>query len=888
MKMRTETAIPTRLKDYQPPAYLISSVALDFNLEAGSTRVHSTLEMCANPAAQEPGAALELDGEDIELISLVLDGEMLGSDAYEQTDTGLVIHRVPDKTFRLEIETRCNPDGNTALSGLYRSNAIFCTQCEAEGFRRITYFADRPDVLSRYRVRIEADKATVPVLLSNGNLVEAGDCAAPGRHYAIWQDPFAKPCYLFALVAGDLARVSDTFTTASGRQVALHIYVEHGNEDSCGWAMTSLKRAMTWDEDTFGLEYDLDVFMIVAVSDFNMGAMENKGLNIFNDKYILATPETATDADHANIEAIIAHEYFHNWTGNRVTCRDWFQLCLKEGLTVFRDQEFSSDVRSRPVSRIDDVSVLRTHQFPEDSGPLAHPVRPASYIEINNFYTPTIYEKGAELVRMIQTLIGVADFRKGIALYLTRHDGEAATMEQFVAAMSEASGRNLDQFFAWYEQAGTPRVVAQGHYDKTHRTFSLTASQTQPATPGQAVKKPLLVPLAAGLVNPGGHDMALSGEDGRSLGPVLELSEAEQTFVFYNVAEQPVLSLNRGFSAPVKLTVNHSHDDLLFLMARDSDPFNRWEAGQVAGRTIVLDVLGELAGGGSGAGQDARIGAYCDSLRASLDERALEPAFVAQMLQLPGESDLAGEIGTGVDPDLVHRARNQVRGHMGRNLDDALTGTLQRMAGSGPYTPDAAAAGRRALYRAALALITAGDRARGAQIALELFNGAACMDHEIGALGVLVHDGCPEHAGALETFIERHRDNHLLAGKWLGLHAQVPLSGTVHKVRELMGHETFQMSRPNQVYALIGSFAKLNAVCFNAADGSGYALLKDVVLALDKFNPLVAARMAGSFKSWRVLEKGRRGLAEKALAEIQKTDGLSRDTLEIVTRTIGG
>ncbi|MEA2968883.1 MAG: aminopeptidase, partial [Alphaproteobacteria bacterium] len=639
--MRTEEARPVRLEDYRPPDWVVETVELDVKLDPAATRVRATLALRPNGNGAAP-APLTLDGDALDLRGLKLDGATLPPEQFVATADRLTIAQPPHRPFRLEIETVVDPSANTQLMGLYRSGAIYCTQCEAEGFRRITYFLDRPDVMAVYTTRIEAEKADAPVLLANGNLVASGDLPGTSRHFAVWHDPFPKPSYLFALVGGKLACVEDRFRTMSGRDVTLRIYVEAGKEARCVYAMDSLKRAMRWDETAFGREYDLDIFMIVAVSDFNMGAMENKGLNVFNDKYVLASPETATDSDFERIEAIIAHEYFHNWTGNRITCRDWFQLCLKEGLTVFRDQEFSADARSRAVERISRVRGLRAHQFVEDAGPLAHPVRPRLYHEINNFYTATVYEKGAEVVRMIKALLGPEAFRQGMDLYFTRHDGEAATIEQFVQCFADVSGADFTQFMLWYSQAGTPEVVATGGYDARARTYRLEVAQTVPPTPGQPVKEPMVIPLAIGLVGRDGHDLPLKPSDGRVIErSVLTLTRPAETFVFGDIGEPPVPSLNRGFSAPIKLVANLSADDLRFLAAHDADPFNRWQALQTLATRLLLDNVTNLR-----AGKPARRDSgLLDALGAVLGDGTLEPAFIALALTLPGESDLAREIG---------------------------------------------------------------------------------------------------------------------------------------------------------------------------------------------------------------------------------------------------
>ena len=707
MNMRTEEARPVRLADYHPPDWLVESVELDVALDATATRVRATLSL--KPNGNGAAAPLVLNGDALVLRSLKLDGDRLPPEHYVVTPDRLTIAQAPPHPFRLEIETLLDPSANTQLMGLYRSGQIYCTQCEAEGFRRITYFPDRPDVMAVYTTRIEADREEAPVLLANGNLIAAGEIAGTNRHFAVWHDPFPKPSYLFALVGGKLACVEDRFRTMSGRDVALRIYVEPGKEQRCGYAMDLLKRAMRWDEAAFGREYDLDVFMIVAVSDFNMGAMENKGLNIFNDKYVLASPETATDGDFERIEAIIAHEYFHNWTGNRITCRDWFQLCLKEGLTVFRDQEFTADQRSRAVERVSDVRGLRAHQFVEDAGPLAHPVRPTLYHEINNFYTATVYEKGAELVRMIRTLLGPEKFRKGMDLYFIRHDGEAATVEQFVQCFADVSGADLTQFMLWYAQAGTPEVVATGSHDARARTYRLDVAQTVPPTPGQPNKEPMVIPLAIGLVGRDGRDLPLVLADGRRLDHgVLTLTTPAESFLFADIDEPPVLSLNRGFSAPIKLVADLSADDLRLLAARDSDPFNRWQAVQTLSTRLLVDsVVAQRAGE-----VPREDGGLLDALTGIVADGTLEPAFVSLMLSLPGEADIAREIGRDVDPDAVFAARMDLRASVGKHLAGALFDHYRRLSETGPYRPDAASAGRRSLRNVCLDLLAATGRTR--------------------------------------------------------------------------------------------------------------------------------------------------------------------------------
>ncbi|WP_421695779.1 aminopeptidase N [Aestuariivirga sp.] len=880
--MKTDTPQPVRLEEYKPTPYLIDTVELDFRLNPTATEVRARMALRPNPHASETSVPLVLDGERISLKSIALDGVPLDATRYHVTSESLTLQEVPQRPFSLEIVTTCNPAANTELSGLYLSGGVFCTQCEAEGFRRITYFYDRPDVMARYTVRIEAEREDVPVLLSNGNPREQQVIGGTSRHFAIWDDPFPKPSYLFALVAGTLASVHDTFTTMTGREVALGIYVQQGREDRCQWAMESLKQSMRWDEQRFAREYDLDVFNIVAVPDFNMGAMENKGLNVFNDKYILANPETATDADYVNIESIIAHEYFHNWTGNRITCRDWFQLCLKEGLTVFRDQEFTSDLRSRAVKRISDVKTLRARQFPEDNGPLAHPPRPNAYIEINNFYTPTVYEKGAEICRMMLTLIGEDAFRRAMDLYFERHDGEAATVEDFVTCMADASGRDLGQFFTWYTQAGTPQVTAATAYDPAKKQFTLTLEQEVRPTTGQEEKQPLHIPIKLGLVDPAGQDMPLDLEGVGSLNaPLIELTEQCQTFRFNNVAERPVLSLNRGFSAPVKLRTAHTSAELLFLMGQDNDSFNRWEAGQTLGRDLILSAY-------AGAISQADVSGFVQALRQILDDVSLDDAFKAMMLILPTESEIAAALGRDVDTDKVHAARDDVRGLLARALASNLEAIWARTAETGAYRPDPASTARRALRQAALALMIVGDNVRGIQWALAELDGPHNMGAEIGALGALVQIESPEREEALERFHQRHSNEHLLIDKWLMLNAQCAGTNAAARIEALTRHPDFKWTTPNKVYALILGFTGGNTAGFNAADGSGYRLVADAILKLDAINPQVASRVATSFRTCKLLDEGRRKAAEAELGRILAEPSLSRDVLEIVAKIVRG
>jgi len=878
--MAKDQAPVVRLEEYAPPAYLIDRVELDFRLDPQRTRITSRMHMRPNP--QSNGGELDLDGEDLEMTSLELDGVPLPGSAYRLEAHGLTIANPPDRSFVLEIGTVIDPSANTRLMGLYRSSDIYCTQCEAEGFRRITYFPDRPDVLAVYTVRIEARKSDAPILLSNGNPKEAGDLPGTDRHFAVWHDPFPKPSYLFALVGGDLGHVGDRFVTASGRDVELGIYVEKGKEDRCDYALEALKRSMRWDEEAFGREYDLDVFNIVAVSDFNMGAMENKGLNVFNDKYVLASPETATDTDYANIEAIIAHEYFHNWTGNRITCRDWFQLCLKEGLTVFRDQEFSSDVRSRAVERISDVRTLKAHQFVEDAGPLAHPVRPESYREINNFYTATVYEKGAELIRMLKMLLGAEDFRKGMDLYFERQDGTAATIEDFLACFTEATGRNLDSFMVWYRQAGTPEVTASGRYDASSHAYELVLEQACPPTPGQPSKSPVPIPIAFALLGPDGNEIEAPKTDSKAVRDgLIELTSSRERIVFTDLPDKPVPSLLRGFSAPVKLTSNLTADDLLFAAARDSDPFNRWQAVQSLATRLLVDAQAALAAGRKPK-SDPRFAA---SLGKTIEADTLDPAFRAQVLAMPSEADIAREIGRDVDPDAIHAADEWLRRLIGDKLGETLYDLYRRAGSNAPYSPDAESAGRRTLRNTALGLI-AGTGPEGIAVAERHYRNADNMTDRIAGLSALTRQGCAQAGDVLDDFFARYHTDPLVLDKWFSLQATMPGADTLGRVETLTRHSAFSVSNPNRVRALIGAFAAANPTQFNRADGAGYRFVADFILEIDGINPQVAARLLSAFRSWRVLEPVRRAAAEAELKRIAAHDGLSRDTADIVQRSL--
>ncbi|HEV2513360.1 aminopeptidase N [Bosea sp. (in: a-proteobacteria)] len=879
--MRAEDAPLIRLEDYRPSDWLIDTVDLDIVLDPTRTRVRSQLQLRPNPAGHA-GAPLVLDGDELTPDSILLDEVPLDPSLYSLSPQGLTIQAPPARAFSLRIETTLDPGANTKLMGLYRSSGVYCTQCEADGFRRITYFLDRPDVMSVYTVRLEAAKAQAPVLLSNGNLVAAAELPGGERHFAVWHDPHPKPAYLFALVGGKLDHVRQPYVTADGHKVELAVYVEPGKAGRAGWALDSLVRCMRWDERVFGRNYDLDVFNVVAVSDFNMGAMENKGLNIFNDKYVLADPLTASDGDYASIEAIIAHEYFHNWTGNRITCRDWFQLCLKEGLTVFRDQEFSSDERSRPVKRIADVRTLRSTQFSEDAGPLAHPVRPRAYKEINNFYTPTVYEKGAELIRMLKVLIGKDAFARGMDLYFERCDGTAATIEEFLDCFVEASGQDLAHFAGWYEQAGTPTVVASGKYDAQAKSYTLQLAQSTPATPGQSEKKPVVIPVALGLVGKGGDLPLISISPALKAGGVMVLDQPSLSVTFTDLPEAPTPSLLRGFSAPVRLELDLGDSELLRLFSADSDSFNRWQALQtVATRALVR------AGKGDGSTLDATATDLAKALSSLLAGPALaDPAFAAQVLRLPAPADIAREIGRDVDPDVVHGAHRRLSAAIGAAVANQLAALRQDLADRGPYSPAAAPAGRRALRNEALGLIALGAPAEGARLALAQFTEADNLTDRLAALAAMTLIPGTEREDLIARFGELYAREPLVLDKWLMAQALIAEDGTLARVKGLMSHSAFSLGNPNRVRGLIGGFAA-NLTQFNRADGEGYAFVADIVIALDRTNPQVASRLLGSFKSWRMLEAGRRAKAEAALRMVGATPNLSRDVSDIAARSLG-
>ena len=877
--MRTEEPRAVRLKDYRPPDYRVREIALDFALDPEATRVTARMQL---ERAGDSTAPLVLDGEGLKLVSIAMNGRALDPGDYELGPETLTFPHPPTR-FGLEIVTEIAPARNTALEGLYLAKGIFCTQCEAEGFRRITWFPDRPDVLGVYTTRIEAPKESLPVLLSNGNPIERGDLPG-GRHYAVWHDPFPKPCYLFALVAGDLGHIEDEFITQSGRRVALRIYVEHGNEARALYAMDALKRAMRWDEQTYGREYDLDIFMIVAVSAFNFGAMENKGLNIFNDKVLLASPETATDDDYARIESVVAHEYFHNWTGNRVTCRDWFQLSLKEGLTVFRDQSFSADMRSAAVQRIEDVRALRLRQFPEDAGPLAHPVQPQSYITIDNFYTGTVYEKGAEVIGMLKTLVGEEGYRKATDLYFARHDGQAATVEDWVKCFEDSSGRDLRQFRLWYAQSGTPVLEAAGEYDAERKSFVLTLKQQLGPTPGQPQKKPMHIPVRLGMLGADGHALPLTLEGENATGPeerVLELTDAEQRFVFVDVPESPLVSIGRRFSAPAILRTRLGRTEYAALMARDTDGFNRWEAGQTLAREVLLEMAQAALAGRTPTLDEVVVEAFGEVLSGADHDRA----FAAQMLVPPLETELALAMQPA-DPEALYAARTGFIRTVAEAHKSAFQRLYQSLASEGAYTPDASSAGRRALRNVCLRYLTSADDGEAADLADAHYRAATNMSDMMAGLAQLSRMDSQKRDAAFAHFYDRFRNDALVLDKWLGLQATSPLPGTVNGVRALMAHPFFDIKNPNRVRALIGAFSA-NHLRFHAADGGGYSLVGEALRTLDSINAQVAARMAGAFENWRRYAADRQALMRAELEAMLAMPNRSSNMFEVATKMLG-
>jgi len=878
------------LKDYQPPAFLIDETHLTVKLFEDKALVHARLALRRNVDAgdDKQSQALVLDGSDMELISVSLDGQVLEPDAYTVTETTLEIPDVPDQ-FILECETLTKPQENTSLEGLYKSRRMFCTQCEAEGFRKITYYLDRPDVLSSFTTRIEADKAAYPVLLSNGNHIDSGDLEE-GRHWVTWEDPFRKPSYLFALVAGDLKPVDDSFTTCSGRQVQLRIFVEEKDLDKCDFAMGALKRAMTWDEEVYGREYDLDIFMIVAVDNFNMGAMENKGLNIFNSSCVLANPSTSTDQAFQRIESIVAHEYFHNWSGNRVTCRDWFQLSLKEGFTVYRDSEFSADMGSRAVNRIEDVSMLRTVQFAEDSGPMAHSVRPESYMEIANFYTVTIYEKGAEVVRMQANLLGPETFRQGTDRYFEKYDGMAVTTEDFVSTMEEVSSLDLEQFRRWYSQAGTPKLDITGHYDADLDSFTLSISQTCPPTPSQPDKAPFYIPLRMGLINEAGEPVTLHVDDYEpGTDVVLHISEAEEDFVFQQVGGEPVPALLREFSAPVKLAYPYTRDELMLLMQHEEDGFVRWEAGQQLALQVIDDLLQARNQDKPYTVDERLVTAFATVLNSALTEPGVDKAMLAHLLLLPSEAYLA-ELAEEVDVDGIHAVREFLRHYLAEKLESAFVSVYESCASDAEYEYCAPEMARRSLRNTTLNYLACLDKPAHWERVQAQYENANNMTDSSAALRALVSNPTPDSEALRESlikaFYEKWQHETLVVEQWLSMQCVAMIPDNLPRVKALMEHPAFDIRNPNKVRCVIGAFCFNNAVGFHQLDGSGYEFLADQIITLNGINPQIASRLLTPLTRWKKFSRQRQDLMQTALRRILAEPNLSPDVYEVVSKSL--
>ncbi|MDH5443951.1 MAG: aminopeptidase N [Gammaproteobacteria bacterium] len=870
------------LKDYRPPAFKVNSVDLVFELDDDNTLVHSILQLERNAEHGDNSAPLVLDGQELELVSIAIDGESLAESAYVISNETLSIANVPDK-FELTLTTRIHPAKNTALEGLYHSGKMLCTQCEAEGFRRITYYPDRPDVMSVFTVTLKADKEKYPVLLSNGNLVEQGELDN-GQHFAKWHDPHLKPSYLFAVVGGQLIYKEGSFTTMNGREVTLRVFVEPENEHKCDHAMESLKRSMQWDEQTYGREYDLDIFMIVAVNDFNMGAMENKGLNVFNASCVLASPETATDHDYYNIESIIGHEYFHNWSGNRVTCRDWFQLSLKEGFTVFRDQEFSSDLHSRAVQRIDDVDILRNHQFPQDAGPMAHPVRPDHFIEISNFYTVTVYNKGAEVVRMIRNLLGWDGFRKGTDLYFDRHDGQAVTTDDFVKAMEDANGIELTQFKNWYKQAGTPELHISETYDADKQQYHLTVKQSCKPTPEQETKQPFHIPLSMGLLDAQGNELPLqlSGEASASeTTKVLHIKHAEETFVFENIPTKPVASLLRDFSSPVIIRKETSNEELAFLFAHDSNEFNRWEAGQKLSMNIMQTLITDHQAGKTLAVPQM----FIDAFRKTLLNESLDKSLKAQAMGLPSVNYLMEQYEV-IDVDAIDAVRLFVRQTLAKELESEFLQTYQANHVSKAYTFNAQDMAQRSLKNCCLSYLMELEKAEYVDLCVKQFAAEENMTDVMAALGSLVNHAGAERDTALQQFYVKWQHDPQVVEKWLALQAGSRLDKTLGHVKSLLDHPAFSLTNPNKVRSLIGRFCMGNTR-FHDSSGEGYQFLAEHVLKLDKLNPQIAARLVQSFARWKRFDNTRKKLMQTELQKIHAHGELSKDVYEVVGKMLG-
>lgn len=864
---------PVYLRDYTAPEFIIDTIHLEFELGEDVTKVKSTLTVLTAPNHSHAVRDLVLDGEDLVLKSVMLDGKMLDALQYRVNDDKLTIYSVPEK-FTLEIVTWIKPQENTQLSGLYKSNGSFCTQCEAQGFRRITYFLDRPDVMALYTTTIIADENRYPVLLSNGNLIASGK-THDGKHWAKWEDPFKKPSYLFALVAGDLDSLEDFFITQSGKRVDLRIYVEKNNKDKCAHAMQAVKKAMRWDEEKFGREYDLNIYMIVAVSDFNMGAMENKGLNIFNTKYILAKPETATDEDFIHVESVIAHEYFHNWTGNRITCRDWFQLSLKEGLTIFRDQNFTADTTSKTVARIQDVNDLRTGQFIEDSGPLSHAVRPEMYIEINNFYTATIYNKGAEVIRMMQTILGEDLFRQGMDLYFKRHDGQAVTIEDFVRAMEDASGIDLKQFRIWYTQCGTPVLKVTDYYDEKNKTYHLTIKQHTPETPDQHEKHALHIPIKMGLLNSEGKEIHHQ---------LLHLKQDEETFCFYNIPSSPVPSLIRGFSAPVKVEYAYTDDMLELLFKHDNDLFNRWEAGQKYAINLILRLIKQYQNHEPMHIEHTFIAAFQHLLQTMRGDNLL----LAELLVLPSERYLAEQM-TIIDVDAVHIAREYMLKEIAIQLTEDFKRTYQEnnnLKANSLFSMDEMA--KRRLRNVSLAYLTRLPDEEFRKLAMHQFNQSLShnMTDTMAALRCLANIECDERKWVINEFYNKWQHDPLVVDKWFSIQAESPLPDTLSQVKNLLQHPAFDIKNPNKVYALLAAFGFRNPVRFHAIDGTGYALMADMVIKLDNLNPSVASRMVKPLTDWKRHDNKRQQLMRVQLEHILRNKKTSKDVYELASKSL--
>lgn len=864
------------LKDYRVPEYLIHEVELQFELDDECTEVTARLSLTRNPDSQSQQESLTLFGENLTLLSVHVDRLELSQDQFQLTPETLTILNVPQQqTFYVTIRNQIHPKANTALEGIYLSGPMLCSQCEAEGFRKITYFLDRPDVMSKFTTTLRGDKARYPVMLSNGNKIAQGELPN-GRHWVTWEDPFKKPCYLFALVAGQLECLEDHFMTMSGREIVLQIFVEVHDLDKCAHAMESLKNAMRWDEQAYGREYDLDLYMLVAVGHFNMGAMENKGLNIFNTKFVLARPDTATDTDYENIESVIGHEYFHNWTGNRITCRDWFQLSLKEGFTVFRDQQFTGDRTSQAVKRIEDVNGLRIRQFPEDAGPLAHPIRPSAYIEINNFYTSTVYQKGAEVVRMLHTLVGAEGFRKGCDLYFERHDGQAVTCDDFVNAIEAANDLDLSQFRLWYSQAGTPVIQVQQRYDASQQTFTLSLLQSCPPTPGQPNKEPFHIPVKLALLDAetGCQLVADLHEQGEM---IVHLKQAEQQFEFKKLPAKPIVSILRGFSAPVKLEMDRELAELSFLLQHDTDAFNRWEAGQQLASRVILGLIDHA----EHPVDPLIIGAYKQVFSQPWDDLS----YFALLLGLPSELYLAEQMSV-IDVEGIHRAREKVVLTLAMQLEAALVEGYKRYHREESGLFNAAAVGRRRIKNVCLGYLGKLNKPEFQAMATQQFRSAKNMTDQIAALRVIVNNDHPEKSQCLADFYQQWQADALVIDKWFGLQASSSVAGTFDAVMTLLNHPAFDLKNPNRVRSLIGAFSQFNLLQFHAANGQGYGFLADQVIALNAINPQVASRMLGGLTQWRRHDDRRQALMKAQLQRIMNTPDISRDVYEIVSKSM--